>query len=61
LLWRCKVINEREKQKQSGSNLLVVAFTRTARNELRQRLTSDRDFADIRESVRITTLNEWGE
>jgi len=58
LLWRCRVINERKKQ--SRSKFLVVTFTRVARDELRQRLTLDKNFADIRESVRITTLNEWG-
>lgn len=58
LLWRCKVLQEREQKK--GKGFLIFTFTRTARDELKNRLSEDPAFSAIRDKVRITTLNEWG-
>lgn len=62
LLWRCKTIHEYNKLMGNSPNkkFFVVTFTRIARDELSERLTSNEDFSEIRNLVRITTLNEWG-
>lgn len=39
---------------------LLVTFTRAARDELVARVRTDETFADIRETVEVTTLNAWG-
>lgn len=61
LLWRCKVLQEREQKK--GKGCLIFTFTRAARDELKNRLSEGPEstsFSAIRDKVRITTLNEWG-
>ncbi len=59
LLWRCKVLQEREHKK--GNAFLIFTFTRTARDELINRLNERPEFSAIRDKVRITTLNKWGD
>lgn len=58
LLWRCKVLQEREQKK--GKGFLIFTFTQTARDELKNRLSECPEFSAIRDKVRITTLNAWG-
>ena len=57
LLHRCKYIAERSERPQ---RFLIVTFTRAARDELKARLTDDREFAGIRDLAEISTLNSWG-
>lgn len=57
LLWRCKSIYER---KRGSARFLIVTFTRAARDELRKRLGENPEFADLRSSVEVATLNAWG-
>ena len=58
LLWRCKRLHQQRQDRTQ--RFLLFTFTRVARDELRQRLYADDTFADIRESVRVDTLNRWG-
>lgn len=39
---------------------LIVTFTVAAKQELAERVSKDRRFAEIRDNVEITTLNSWG-
>lgn len=57
LLWRCKSIYDRKK---GSARFLIVTFTRAARDELRKRLGENSEFAEIRSSVEVATLNAWG-
>ncbi len=59
LLWRCKYIVEKAKEKgEPEPFFLLVSFTRAAKLELEYRLKHDDDFAGIHATVR--TLNAWG-
>jgi len=57
LLWRCLNLFEASTQKP---RFLIFTFTRAARDELRDRIKSDRVFRPIRAHTEITTLNAWG-
>ncbi|MBQ7990858.1 MAG: ATP-dependent helicase [Oscillospiraceae bacterium] len=58
LLWRCKYIHEISKAKELPvPKFLLVAFTRSAKQEIEERLKSD-EFGDMHVTVR--TLNAWG-
>lgn len=56
LLHRCAELHQRS---GGTSSLLVVSFTRAARDELRARLT-DRAFAAFAGRADVVTLNGWG-
>ncbi|HOS65408.1 MAG TPA: ATP-dependent helicase [Candidatus Latescibacteria bacterium] len=58
LLWRCKFLHE--KGRDRNQRFLLFTFTRAARDELLHRVHTDDTFAAIRESVRIDTVNRWG-
>ena len=58
LLWRCKYIHEYSKEKELPvPRFLLVAFTRSAKQELEDRLQSEA-FSGLHVTVR--TLNAWG-
>ena len=57
LLHRCRHLAEQSSTKQ---NILIVAFTRAARDELKSRINETPEFAAIRDRTEITTLNSWG-
>lgn len=56
LLWRCLSVYE---ARGGSARFLVVTFTRAARDELRKRLSAP-EFASIKNSVEVATLNSWG-
>lgn len=56
LLWRCLSVHA---ARGGSARFLVVTFTRAARDELRKRLASP-EFAPIKNSVEVATLNAWG-
>lgn len=56
LLYRCKYLLETTPKER----VLLFTFTRVACEELRQRLQTNEDFAGIRESVVVSTLNAYG-
>lgn len=58
LLYRCKHLAEQSPS--TNQRFLVVTFTRAAREELRSRISEDRQFSGIRDQTEITTLNSWG-
>lgn len=58
LLWRCKRISETHPDKTQ--RFLIFTFTRVARDELKHRVNTDSSFCDLRDRVRIDTLNRWG-
>lgn len=58
LLWRCKAIQEKNGNKPQ--RFLVVTFTRSARDELRERLKADPDLAFLQSHIQINTLNAFG-
>jgi DNA helicase-2/ATP-dependent DNA helicase PcrA len=57
LLFRCRALSERSKQRP---RFLIVTFTVVARQELASRLNSDDRFSGLRDAAEITTLNSWG-
>lgn len=58
LLWRCRRLLEAEQDR--NRRCLIFTFTRVARDELKQRISTDQNFANLRDAVRIDTLNRWG-
>lgn len=58
LLYRCKHIVEQSRRQ--NPRFLVVTFTRAARDELKARIDSESEFAVLRDSAEVTTLNSWG-
>lgn len=56
LLWRCQHLAEANPKEKP--RFLIFTFTRSARDELNDRLR--RDFPGIAQSVTINTLNAWG-
>lgn len=58
LLWRC--LHRAEASGKANPRFLLFTFTRAARDELRDRLRDDPNFAPIQPLVEITTLNAWG-
>src|SRR5947209_827307 len=58
LLWRC--LHQTELAKKSKPRFLLFAFTRAARDEMSDRLRTAPEFAAIRSSVDVFTLNSWG-
>lgn len=57
LLYRCLQIARR---KGATPRFLVVTFTRTATQELSSRLTRSHEFKDVRDHIKISTLNAYG-
>ena len=57
LLYRCRALAERSEKQQ---RFLLLSFTNAAAAEMRDRLSGDPAFENIRSVVRITTLNSWG-
>lgn len=58
LLYRCNHIVEQSRAQRP--RLLMVTFTRAARDELLTRLNEDKQFSALRDLTEITTLNSWG-
>lgn len=56
LLHRCAHL----KETREGARFLIVTFTVSAKQELAARLNEESQFAGLRDSVEITTLNAWG-
>ena len=56
LLHRCKHLSETQRR----ARFLIVTFTVAAKQELAARVNEDAQFAGLRDSVEITTLNAWG-
>ena len=56
LLHRCKHLRRRH----GRARFLIVTFTVAAGQELATRLNEDREFAGLRDSIEVTTLNSWG-
>ena len=56
LLYRCKRLLERT----PGERVLLFTFTRVACEELKQRLRSISDFAGVKDSISVFTLNAYG-
>jgi len=59
LLYRAKNLWEIN-QKEKSPRFLIISFTRAARDELKERIMKDADFAGLKEAVKIETLNQWG-
>ncbi|HBJ34097.1 MAG TPA: hypothetical protein DDZ51_04910 [Planctomycetaceae bacterium] len=59
LLWRCATLAEQANRETS--RFLIFTFTRAARDELRERLRDNSDFANVAPNTEITTLNAWGQ
>jgi len=57
LLWRCLNLYETSDEEP---RFLIFTFTRTARDELRDRLKNGSAFKPIRYRTEIVTLNSWG-
>lgn len=58
LLWRCRYLFELSNGKPC--RFLIFTFTRVAKDELKYRLLHDTEFVNIKSSVRVDTLNQWG-
>ena len=58
LLWRCKYLSQVHDEKKQ--RFLIFTFTRVARDELKQRIDTDDNLKELRELIRIDTLNRWG-
>ena len=58
LLHRCKHLADQSKGKRQ--RFLIVTFTRAARDELISRLNEATEFASLRDTTEVTTLNSWG-
>lgn len=58
LLHRCRVLAE--VSDKTKPRFLVLTFTRSARDELNDRLKNNPVFKDVAPLVSITTLNSWG-
>ena len=58
LLWRC--INFQQIDPAHNERFLIFTFTRVARDELKDRLSSDKTYAPLRDFTEICTLNQWG-
>ena len=58
LLFRC--LHLRSSPQSTNDRILVVTFTRAARDEIIMRINEDDRFASLRDHVKITTLNAWG-
>jgi DNA helicase II / ATP-dependent DNA helicase PcrA len=56
LLYRCRRLIEQSPK----DKVLLFTFTRVACEELKQRLRTNPDFAEIRENVSVFTLNSYG-
>ena len=59
LLGRCLWLFE-NKRGADKPRFLIFTFTRAARDELRDRVSTDTKFARIKDYVKIHTLNQWG-
>ena len=58
ILWRCKRLAE---QRESDSaKLLLVTFTRAARDEVRARIESQSELSVLKGVLEVSTLNAWG-
>ena len=58
LLFRCKHLADLNRRRRT--RFLIVTFTVAARQELQARLNEGPQFASLRDTVEITTLNSWG-
>lgn len=58
LLWRC--VRLVEEGGDYPPRLLLLTFTRAARDELLGRIEEQSEFRNLRQSLRVTTLNSWG-
>jgi DNA helicase-2/ATP-dependent DNA helicase PcrA len=56
MLYRCREILLRDK----NARVLLVTFTRAARDEIKFRLNTRKDFVDISARIVVTTLNQYG-
>ena len=56
LLYRCKRLLE----ETPGEKVLLFTFTRVACEELKQRLRTIPDFAAVKDSISVSTLNSYG-
>ena len=56
LLYRCKHLLKQT----PGERVLIFTFTRVACEELKQRLRTVGDFAEIKDSISVFTLNSYG-
>ncbi|MCC6795253.1 MAG: ATP-dependent helicase [Candidatus Hydrogenedentes bacterium] len=58
LLWRCRAIQDANPKKPQ--RFLVVTFTRSARDELKARISTDPQLAELQSHIQVTTLNAFG-
>lgn len=58
ILYRC--LHLAKQAGQSRPRFLIVAFTRAARDEVQARLNDDSEFAMLRDTTDVSTLNSWG-
>lgn len=56
ILHRCKELITRNK----GNKILLVTFTRVARDELKLRISTRKEFEGLSDRVIVTTLNQYG-
>ena len=56
VLHRCKELLSRDK----NAKILLVTFTRVARDELKIRLMTRAEFSGLAERINVTTLNQYG-
>jgi DNA helicase-2/ATP-dependent DNA helicase PcrA len=59
LLWRCLTQMQMHRETESH-RFLIFTFTKAAKDELLERLNKEPLFAELRNSVEISTLNSWG-
>lgn len=59
LLWRCLTVVQQAAAKEEAARVLIYTFTRVARDELRDRIRTNRTFKALDGSVDVNTLNAW--
>jgi len=57
LLWRC--LRLVDTSQDDSYRLLLVTFTRAARDEIKERMRAQPEFAKLQDHVKATTLNSW--
>ncbi len=60
LLWRCLYKFNKAQKSGKTNKFLIFTFTRVAKEELKERLNKNTEFNDIKNHVKIDTLNQWG-
>jgi DNA helicase II / ATP-dependent DNA helicase PcrA len=60
ILWRCLYLIDKAQRESKSCKILIITFTKVARDELRLRISLEPIFAPLLGNVDINTLNAWG-